>query len=147
MITDELMQNNGGGADTIENKFPPHEINPTSVLPNLTFPAVPSHNISTYRTHNVSGFLDKPIIDKAIHGPSKILSRKWREKDMDRHRMRLAEMKAITNNQPNPNIVINKGKNEQLLEDRYTEIERENRLLFEKITHIHLKGGGVPLAP
>ena len=28
-----------------------------------------------------------------------------------------------------------------MTEDRYTEIERENRILFEKITQIHLKGG------
>jgi hypothetical protein len=37
-------------------------------------------------------------------------------------------------------VVINKQKIEQNTEDRYTEIERENRLLFEKITSIHLKG-------
>lgn len=29
-----------------------------------------------------------------------------------------------------------------MTEDRYTEIERENRILFEKITQIHLKGPG-----
>lgn len=65
------------------------------------------------------------------------------------HRKKLAEIKAITNNHQTREgaIIINKGKNEQILEDRYTEIERENRLLFEKITHIHLKGGNVPLAP
>ena len=97
-------------------------------FPNVAFPSGPSHNISTYRTHNISGFFDsKPIVDKAIHGPSKI-----------------SEMRAITNNHPiTHGIVINKGKNEQIMEERYTEIERENRLLFEKITHIHLKGGNV----
>ena len=39
-------------------------------------------------------------------------------------------------------VFINKMKNEQNIEERYTEIERENRLLFEKITQIHLKGAG-----
>lgn len=29
-----------------------------------------------------------------------------------------------------------------MTEDRFTEIERENRILFEKITQIHLKGPG-----
>jgi hypothetical protein len=71
------------------------------VLPNLTFPAVPSHNISTYRTYNASGFFDKPIVDKSINGPSKILTRKWRDHDMNLHRRKLAEIKATTKNLPN----------------------------------------------
>ena len=110
------------------------------------FPAVNSHNINTYRTHNASGFFDsKPIVDKAIHGPSKILSRKWRDQDMSIHKKKLSEIRGGATNFPKTQggPIINKGKNEQILEERYTEIERENRLLFEKITHIHLKGGGV----
>lgn len=110
------------------------------------FPAVTSHNMNTYRTHNVSGFFDsKPIVDKAIHGPSKILSRKWRDQDMNTHKKKLSEIRGGATNYPKTQggPIINKGKNEQILEERYTEIERENRLLFEKITHIHLKGGGV----
>jgi len=39
-------------------------------------------------------------------------------------------MKAVTTNLPSPPIFINKQKNEQLIEDRFTEIERENRILF-----------------
>ena len=77
-------------------------------------------------------------------GPSKILARKWRDHDLNLHRKKLAEIKPITLNPPSQPVFINKLKNEQILEDRYTEIERENRLLFEKITHIHLKGGNVP---
>ena len=64
---------------------------------------------------------------------------------MNMHRQKLAEMKAITHNYPIPPVMINKMKNEQNVEERFTEIERENRLLFEKITLIHLKG--VPVGP
>jgi len=39
-------------------------------------------------------------------------------------------MKPITHNQPTQPVFINKQKNEQMTEDRYTEIERENRILF-----------------
>ena len=58
------------------------------------------------------------------------------------HRQKLAEMKPMTHNHPTQPIFINKQKNEQMVEDRFTEIERENRILFEKITQIHLKVGG-----
>ena len=51
-------------------------------------------------------------------------------------------MKAITYNHPTQPVFINKQKNEQMTEDRFTKIERENRILFEKITQIHLKGPG-----
>ena len=112
------------------------------------FPAVTSHNINTHRTHNASGFFESkpPFVDKAIHGPSKILSRKWRDQDMNIHMKKLFEIRGGATNYPKTQggPIINKCKNEQILEERYTEIERENRLLFEKITHIHLKGGGVP---
>jgi len=48
----------------------------------------------------VSGIFTKEIVDKAIHGPSKILTRKWRDLDMNIHKKKLSEIKAITNNQP-----------------------------------------------
>ena len=96
MITeDQQFHNDSSSQPEVE------DVGPSGILPNLTFPAVPSHNISTYRTHNVSGFFDKPIVDKSINGPSKILTRKWRDHDMNLHRKKLAEMKAITKNHPN----------------------------------------------
>ncbi|TNV73978.1 hypothetical protein FGO68_gene13238 [Halteria grandinella] len=49
-------------------------------------------------------------------------------------------MRPVVTNHPSPPVFINKMKNEQIVEDRFTEIERENRILFEKITQIHLKG-------
>ena len=36
-------------------------------------------------------------------------------------------------------LVNSRKKKEQLMEDRFTEIERENRILLEKITHIMQK--------
>jgi hypothetical protein len=84
---------------------------------------------TTFRTSTLPLF-DKPIIDKSVTGPSKILARKWRDKDLSRHRQNLAVMKPITHNQPTQPVFINKQKNEQMTEDRYTEIERENRILF-----------------
>lgn len=80
------------------------------------------------------------IVDKSVTGPSKILTRKWREKDLTRHKQKLADMRPVVTNHPSPPVFINKLKNEQIVEDRFTEIERENRILFEKITQIHLKG-------
>ncbi len=41
-----------------------------------------------------------------------------------------------TLHQQSHSFVINKRKREQLLENRFTEIERENRILLEKITNI-----------
>ena len=32
-------------------------------------------------------------------------------------------------------------KKQQLQEDKFTEIERENRILLEKMRNIHMKGG------
>jgi hypothetical protein len=51
---------------------------------------------------------DRPIVDKSVTGPSKILSRKWREKDLSLHRQKLAEMKPVTFNHPTAPVFINK---------------------------------------
>jgi hypothetical protein len=37
----------------------------------------------------------RAFIDKSIHGPSKILTRKWREMDLNIHRQKISDMKAI----------------------------------------------------
>lgn len=87
---------------------------------------------------------ERVIIDKSVSGASKILTRKWRDKDFNMHRQKLENIRSVVTNHPSPPVFINKLKNEQLLEDRCTEIERENRLLFEKITSIHLKGLAPP---
>jgi hypothetical protein len=40
-------------------------------------------------SHNNSIIGDRAIVDKSVTGPSKILTRKWREKDLNRHRANL----------------------------------------------------------
>lgn len=54
---------------------------------------------TTFRTTTLPIF-ERPIIDKSVTGPSKILARKWRDKDLSLHRQKLAEMKPITHNHP-----------------------------------------------
>jgi len=88
-------------------------------------------NTSTFSSSLLS---EKPIVDKSVAGASKYLTRKWREKDMTTHRDRLDHMRPMLACHVDHPVTINKHKTEQMVEERYTEIERENRLLFEKIT-------------
>ncbi len=72
--------------------------------------------------------------------------RRWDERCKEIHRKKLADMKpSIDSHQPIRYKHLKKrAKREQILEggyeeltlDRYTEIERENRILLEKMTHI-----------
>lgn len=79
------------------------------------------------------------MIDKTIEGPSKILSKKWRANDMSIHRQKVTEARPLVNCADNSSKRINKSKTDQLQEEKFTEIERENRILFEKITRIKMK--------
>jgi hypothetical protein len=104
----------------------------------MMFSAFPkTTNTSTFSSSLLS---EKPIVDKSVAGASKYLTRKWREKDITTHRDRLDHMRPMIACHIDHPVTINKHKTEQMVEERYTEIERENRLLFEKITQIHLKG-------
>ena len=106
----------------------------------MMFTGFPKTNNSTVSNLNGSSvFSEKVIVDKSVQGPSKFLTRKWREKDMSMHREKLETMRSVVACQQHP-VPINKLKGEQMVEERYIEIERENRMLFEKITQIHLKG-------
>ncbi|CDW86821.1 UNKNOWN [Stylonychia lemnae] len=78
------------------------------------------------------------MIDKTIEGPSKILSKKWKQYDFDIHRQKVIEIKPLVNVSQAP-MKINKSKVEQMQEDKCTEIERANRILYEKITKIKMK--------
>ena len=70
--------------------------------------------------------------------PNKILSQRWTEASREMHYKHLLEMRAITDSSlPIAyQYSLMKQKKEQILEDRCTEIERENRLLLEKIATI-----------
>lgn len=74
------------------------------------------------------------------------MSNKWRDKDHAIHMQKLREMKAqVSLAQPKiHNHLRTKPKNAQMIEERNTEIERENRILLEKMTSIlqNQKGAG-----
>lgn len=72
---------------------------------------------------------------------NKILTRKWQEKERRIHMQKLRSVKpTIDVGKPkNFKHLKSRAKKEQMLEDRYTEIERENRILLEKMTSIMQK--------
>ncbi|EAR87513.2 hypothetical protein TTHERM_00069200 (macronuclear) [Tetrahymena thermophila SB210] len=71
---------------------------------------------------------------------SKIVSRKIKERDSQIHETKLKQISSqIDTKRPdhfNPLSYTQNKKKIQLMEDKYTEIERENRILLEKITKI-----------
>jgi len=84
---------------------------------------------------------------RAIPVGSKLLNRKWEEKEREIHIRKLKEIKAqVAIREPTKFKHLKKKlKRTQMLEgngtpaeniDRYTEIERENRILLEKMTNI-----------
>lgn len=80
---------------------------------------------------------------------SKLLDRKWKSRDQQIHKQKLREVKSAVRplqdapfGMVNP---INNKKKEQMLERRYTEIERENRILLEKMSNIMQNSQKPPL--
>ena len=63
--------------------------------------------------------------------------------NQDKHRRNLATMKAaIDNKAPKRFAHLQRNqKKEQMMEERYAEIERDNRLLLEKMSHIMRNDG------
>lgn len=78
---------------------------------------------------------------RALPSGNKLLTKKWQERDKKIHQQRLREVKpTVSLRQPtNFKHLKSRAKKEQMLEDRYTEIERENRILLEKMTSIMQK--------
>ncbi len=82
--------------------------------------------------------------------PSKLLERKWAKRDKDIHKAKLRNIKSSIREQYQSkqftgNHLNRNGKKEALMErkyefltvtERYTEIERENRILLEKMSNI-----------
>jgi len=75
---------------------------------------------------------------RAIPEGNKLLSRRWREKEREIHQHKLSSMKATVEIREPATFshLQKKLKKSQMQEERYTEIERENRILLEKMTHI-----------
>lgn len=84
---------------------------------------------------------------------SKLLDKKWKEKDLLMHKRKLRDMKSagVSSKTRAPQVLIANPKKDAMLEGksnklklnfllvRYTEIERENRILLEKMSNIMQK--------
>ena len=71
-----------------------------------------------------------------------LATRKYNEYCQRLHQQRLKTIKAAIDNKPpkRPSHLKKNMKREQMMEERYATIERENRLLLEKMSHI-MQGG------
>lgn len=79
-------------------------------------------------------------MDRAIPVGNKICSRRIQQREQDLHRDRIKNMKSqVDTRTPRvatlEHIKVNLKK-EQMMEDRYTEIDRDNRILLKKMTDI-----------
>jgi hypothetical protein len=78
---------------------------------------------------------------RGLPSGNKILTKKWQDKERRIHMQKLRSVKpTIDLGKPQKfKHLKSRAKKEQMLEDRYTEIERENRILLEKMTSIMQK--------
>lgn len=78
---------------------------------------------------------------RGLPSGNKILTKKWQEKERRIHMQKLRNVKPTIDLKKPKNFkhLKSRAKKEQMLEDRYTEIERENRILLEKMTSIMQK--------
>ena len=72
---------------------------------------------------------------------SKLLERRWRDQEQRHHKERLRTVQsAIARSYAKPPFQHNQqarnAKREAVMERKYTEIERENRILLEKMSNI-----------
>ncbi|CAE7241063.1 Cfap97d1, partial [Symbiodinium microadriaticum] len=80
------------------------------------------------------------IMDKAIPCGSKICTKRIKDREQQLHRERVRNMKSqVDTGMPTvaqlDHVKVNLKK-EQMMEDRYTEIDRDNRILLKKMTDI-----------
>jgi len=79
-------------------------------------------------------------MDRAIPSGNKICSRRIQQRELDMHRDRIRNMKSSVDTRTPmvaqlEHVKVNLKK-EQMMEDRYTEIDRDNRILLKKMTDI-----------
>mmetsp|Transcript_19861 Transcript_19861/g.31559 ORF Transcript_19861/g.31559 Transcript_19861/m.31559 type:complete len:396 (-) Transcript_19861:172-1359(-) len=69
---------------------------------------------------------------------NKICKYKWELEQNERLGKRIRGVKANVDNKKPPtyNHLVHKAKKEQMIEERYAKIERENRILLQKMSHI-----------
>ena len=77
-------------------------------------------------------------MNRGVPVKNKVLTKKWAENVQRIHMLKLKNMHARVNSgRPAEFYHLKiKAKREQMLEDRFTEIERENRILLEKMSSI-----------
>ncbi|KAL0218663.1 hypothetical protein P9112_004316 [Eukaryota sp. TZLM1-RC] len=78
---------------------------------------------------------------RAIPSSNKLLEQKWRQRELNLHRQKLKKMKPAIDNKPPPDHrhVFENKKKQQIDEERFTEIERENYRLLGQISDIMSK--------
>ena len=78
---------------------------------------------------------------KSIPCSNKLLQKRWNEKNLELHKSRLANIKpSIDRRAPSTfSHLKNRAKKELSNEVRYAEIERENRILLDKMSEIMQK--------
>ena len=94
-------------------------------------------------------------MNRNLPASSKILMKRWTERNHEIHRKKLQDIRPLIDVGQPPRFkhIKKSAKREQILEggggwaitpvDRYTEIERENRILLEKMTHIMAHKSGI----
>lgn len=75
---------------------------------------------------------------RAIPNGNKVLSKRWEEQKLQIHYEKLKRIKSSIDKSCPATFshLKRKPKKEQMVEERFTEIERENRLLLEKMSQI-----------
>lgn len=73
-----------------------------------------------------------------VNGTSKVVIDKMKARDRQKHLHEVRYAKSLIDNAPPITLNLKKKnpKKQQMIEDRYTEIERANRILLEKMSHI-----------
>ena len=76
---------------------------------------------------------------RSIPSANKILSKKWLEREQNIQRKSLESIKGVMDME-SPRYkhhTLNKLKKTKMMEVRYSEIEKHNRILLERISNIH----------
>ena len=75
---------------------------------------------------------------RAIPAPNRYLHEKWHNQDLRLHKKKVSNVKPVLDMSAPvaTRYPIIRAKQEQMQEERFTEIERENRILLARMTHI-----------
>jgi hypothetical protein len=76
------------------------------------------------------------LMNRAQPVGNKFLQRRVVAKQQEQHRRNVSTAKPVCRAEVEEGVELNNRKKELLMEEKYTEIERENRILLEKITRI-----------